>query len=187
MTHVNWGDVPTWLATAGAFIAAGAALWQLRLQRIQLADETRVREREQANAVDVTIDSANAGIIIKTPEDKNDRVRVVQVANNSNRPIRDLTCRMEGVKDNDESTGRMPASAYGVYSQVGSQKAIFGIEKGENKAPLVRAGAEVGFVWSFTIREYPLGDYWVRFTDDAGLHWEITSDLHLEKLKRRDW
>lgn len=52
---VDWGDVPTSLALFGAFLAAGAALWQLRLQRIQLADQTRVQEREQANQVDVTV------------------------------------------------------------------------------------------------------------------------------------
>jgi hypothetical protein len=28
---------------------------------------------------------------------------------------------------------------------------------------------------------------WVRFTDDAGLHWEIDNDLHLKKLDSRDW
>jgi hypothetical protein len=27
----------------------------------------------------------------------------------------------------------------------------------------------------------------VRFTDDAGLHWEIDHDLHLEKLAERTW
>jgi hypothetical protein len=28
----------------------------------------------------------------------------------------------------------------------------------------------------------------VRFTDDAGLHWQIDPDLHLKKLNdRRDW
>jgi len=26
----------------------------------------------------------------------------------------------------------------------------------------------------------------VRFTDDAGLHWQIDHDLHLEKLEHRD-
>jgi hypothetical protein len=27
----------------------------------------------------------------------------------------------------------------------------------------------------------------LRFTGDAGLHWQIDHDLHLEKLDNRDW
>ncbi len=27
----------------------------------------------------------------------------------------------------------------------------------------------------------------VRLTDDAGLHWQIDGDLHLQKLEARDW
>jgi hypothetical protein len=42
----------SWLAVFGAFLAAGAALWQLRLQRIQSAEDTRLRAHEQANHVD---------------------------------------------------------------------------------------------------------------------------------------
>jgi len=26
-----------------------------------------------------------------------------------------------------------------------------------------------------------------RFTDDAGLHWQIDQDLHLERLSEREW
>ena len=57
---VAWGDVPTWVTAGVAFLALiGASLAyrtqseQLRLQRIQLADQTRVQEREQANQIDV--------------------------------------------------------------------------------------------------------------------------------------
>ena len=53
--------------------------------------------------------------------------------------------------------------------------------------PVLRAGHTAGFVWSFTAAQYPRLLAWIRFTDDAGLHWEIDTALHLEKLKRRDW
>ncbi len=53
--------------------------------------------------------------------------------------------------------------------------------------PVLTAGSKAGFVFEVTAREYPGLLAWVRFTDDAGLHWEVNTDLHLEKLKSRDW
>jgi hypothetical protein len=52
---------------------------------------------------------------------------------------------------------------------------------------VLRAGQKAAFVWGFTVALYPSFLLWLRFTDDAGLHWEITTDLHLEKLTKRDW
>jgi hypothetical protein len=53
--------------------------------------------------------------------------------------------------------------------------------------PVLRAGHKGAFVWSFTLAKYPDLLYWVRFTDDAGLHWEIDTDLHLKRLPAREW
>jgi hypothetical protein len=53
--------------------------------------------------------------------------------------------------------------------------------------PVLRAGRQAGFVWALTAEQYPQVIPWLRFTDDAGLHWEIGVDLHLEKLASRDW
>jgi len=33
----------------------------------------------------------------------------------------------------------------------------------------------------------PDGRVIARFTDDAGLHWQIDQDLHLERLSEREW
>ena len=68
---VNWSDVATWLAVLGAWATALAALWQLRLQRIQLEDQTRIQEREQANLVDVSassVDGVKARVLDGEPE-----------------------------------------------------------------------------------------------------------------------
>jgi len=51
---------------------------------------------------------------------------------------------------------------------------------------ILRAGGKAGFAFPFAVAEYPQPQYWVRFTDDAGLHWQIDPDLHLEKLANRD-
>ena len=53
--------------------------------------------------------------------------------------------------------------------------------------PVLRAGYKAAFAWGFTAAQYPNLLVWVRFTDDAGLRWEISTDLHLEKLTGRDW
>jgi hypothetical protein len=39
--------------------------------------------------------------------------------------------------------------------------------------PVQRAGQTAAFVWGFTAALYPRLISWVRFTDDAGLHWQI--------------
>jgi hypothetical protein len=52
---------------------------------------------------------------------------------------------------------------------------------------VVRAGHTAAFIWPFTIARYPNPQFTTRFTDDAGLHWQIDNDLHLKKLDNRDW
>ncbi len=52
---------------------------------------------------------------------------------------------------------------------------------------VLRSGHTAGFVWTFTLARYPEIVPTARFTDDAGLHWQIDADLHLEKLAERDW
>jgi hypothetical protein len=56
---VDWGDALTrvtagvaFMALIGAVLAYRTQSEQLRLQRIQLEDRTRIQEREQANLVD---------------------------------------------------------------------------------------------------------------------------------------
>lgn len=53
--------------------------------------------------------------------------------------------------------------------------------------PVLRSFHKAGFVWGFTLARYPEIVPTARFTDDAGLHWQINADLHLEKLAERDW
>jgi len=109
---VNWGDFPTWLAVFGGFAAAGAALWQLQLQRIQLTDQTRIQERLQADAIDVTassIDGVQAGLL---PSGHAEQVILVMVTNGSKRPIRDVACKVAAIQV-DQTTHEKPADLHG--------------------------------------------------------------------------
>ena len=105
---VAWGDLPTWVTAGVAFLALIAATLayktqseQLRLQRIQLEDQTRVQEREQANLVEVragAIDGAQAKML---PDDKSEPVHMVVVTNGSKRPVREVTVKIEAIQANE--------------------------------------------------------------------------------------
>lgn len=69
------------LALIAATLAYKTQSEQLRLQRIQLEDQTRVQEREQANLIDVrasAIDGAQAKVL---PDDKGESVHMLVVTN----------------------------------------------------------------------------------------------------------
>jgi hypothetical protein len=180
----------SWLAVIGALVAAGAALWQLNLQRIQLTDQTRLQERKQANRIDVSatqIDGAQARVL---PPDKDEPVHMVVVTNNSKRPIRDVTCKARGQYPDGTVTPQKLADNCGemmIYGIGQSMREAFSPRAGGASMVVLRADRAVGFVWGLPVLQYPAFQLWVRFTDDAGLHWEIDTVLHLQKLARRDW
>lgn len=192
---VNWGDVPTWVAAGVAFLALiGAALAyrtqseQLRLQRMQLADQTRVQEREQANQVDVFTQKIDPSALLLTDPFTSDDGMLV-VVNSSKRPIQDVTCKLSRSETDGEPEPSRLADSSGELRPYppGRQEDTF-LVTGESGVPLIRAGTKGGFIWSFA--DSPGSkwlQFWVRFTDDAGLHWEIDNLLHLEKLAQRDW
>jgi len=61
-------------------------------------------------------------------------------------------------------------------------------EFGRHVAAVVRAGQTCAFSFNCDPRSCPNATAAVRFTDDAGLHWQINHDLHLAELdKRTDW
>lgn len=195
---VNWGDVPTWLAVFGAFLGGGAALRQLRLQRIELAAQNRIREREQAGQVDVEhrdIDGAQAHVL---SEDEREPIHMIVVINGSKRPIRDVACRISVTDRTHYGILDAPPEAYGTMPNAegitgGADTFVFHNStdlRGPVPLPqsgFLRPGHKRAFAWRFPTSQYPGYGFSVRFTDDTGLQWEITVDLHLEKLARRDW
>jgi hypothetical protein len=107
---VDWGDIPAWLTAVVAFlalIAAGLAYRkqseqlrlqseQLRLQQAQLEDQTRVQEREQANQIDVYWQNIDPSMWLRQLLKRGANVdKELVVANNSKRPIRSVTCKLQ--------------------------------------------------------------------------------------------
>jgi hypothetical protein len=56
----------------------------------------------------------------------------------------------------------------------------------DDKIRVIGAGQESVLVF-FPVDTNTESILTLRFTDDAGLHWQADSDLHLEHLESRDW
>jgi len=195
---INWGDVPTWCAVGLAGVASVVAGWQLRLQRIQLgeqqrvlADQVRQQERQQADQVGVEgcpMDGAEVQVL---PADATEPVNMAIVVNGSRRPIRMVSCQLaaESVRNGAAAEVLAQVILDLIVEPVGPGqmklvKPRIGLRS--TKAPVILAGGTVGFAFPFSIAEYPVPHFTTRFTDDAGLHWQINPEMHLEKLASRD-
>jgi hypothetical protein len=159
LAMVNWGDVPTWLAVLGAFLGGGAALWRLRLQRIQLADQTRLQERLQANMIDVAAHSVDGAKSKVLPADASEPVHLVTAANGSNRPIREVACKIVGIRADETIRHERMADVYGEMMPfaLGSNAQVetFVPQELADTKPVLRAGHTAGFAWGFTVARYP--------------------------------
>lgn len=195
---VAWGDVPTWLLVGVGVVGGGAALWQLGLQRRQLHDQqevtraqTRLQERQQADQVDVVARAIDGEQGQVHPHTRGEPVHMVVVTNGSNRPIGEVACKIQVIGTDPSVQREGLADVYGelvpVALKLSGRDENFKPQGHASNMPVLRAGRKAGFVWGFTIADYPSIVPRVRFTDDAGLSWEITADLHLHNLDRRDW
>jgi hypothetical protein len=177
MSSINWGDAPEWgaliVATAGGWIALAQLRQQQRVITKELrrsADLEETRLREQAAAVDLAWSA------------ESDRRTFVKVINNSRRPIRALDCRI--VSAEDGGLIALPDRA-GEMQEKKIWKGSNWVLPDNGVAPgqwcnVLRSGGLAGF-----LMPEPPGSgqrALVRFTDDAGLRWQLDNELHLERL-----
>jgi hypothetical protein len=110
------------------------------------------------------------------------------VANNSKRPIRSVTCKLQRSATSGGQEPRRHADEAGELRPSTTEHQEGTFEPGGPILAVIKAGASGGFIWwSGDKPDFQGSQFWVRFTDDADLHWEIDTDLHLEKLPERDW
>jgi hypothetical protein len=166
----------------------------------ELEQRKRVLEREQADKVGLSFSSAVfESRYIEDGEasavDPGVTVHMAVVSNESHRSIRDVKCRWGAPLDDDtlEIFGRPSYSSYSVVvgrlanPEPGAQREELGLLEGGDHATLIRARQRYGFVFEIPIQQILIGDgILARFTDDAGLHWQIDHDMHLKKLDNRD-
>jgi hypothetical protein len=108
------------------------------------------------------------------------------VENLSARPIRDVVCRIkplpeqgfgwEAVTVGEMVPGGMPPGTELFYDP-----------REGGRVPLVRLGKKYGLKFPIPFASHPDAQMKVRFTDDAGLHWEIDPDLHLSHPAGPAW
>lgn len=108
--------------------------------------------------------------------------------NGSSRPIRNVAARLEPAP----GTGYVPAAAVITPKFRRVSNSDKPVQAGFDHAAaadmaVLRAGLTCGFSFAYPAREYPEARHVARFTDDAGLHWQIDQELHLERLDERDW
>jgi hypothetical protein len=208
-------DIRAWIGFIVVIVGAGVALWQLDMQRRQLADQKEVFkgeiernkqrdalmagqlleleqrsmtfERQQAEAIGFRQSSLMAKVPGSDPSASH-RVHQAEIENDSRRPVRDVACRIESEPgDSLQPTAQAGfwVEAAGVGNVRFSAPSFLGLSEGTN-IPLVRVGETAVFAFAVDTSEHPKARVTARFTDDTGLHWQIDPDLHLEKLDNRD-
>lgn len=112
------------------------------------------------------------------------------VTNNWYRPIRNVACRVQTQQDGplhcasavavcEPPRGFTAAASHSDGPRLGAL-----VEGGTVR--MIKGGEEGEFVFAFESKDHQ-AILALRFTDDAGLHWQIDNDLHLEQLDSRDW
>jgi hypothetical protein len=182
--QIAWGDVPTWIAVAGAIAGAAGALGQLHAQRKEIARQARQLERQQASHIALTWCAATEVQIQPAPDPVPGAGHtVVIVSNNSSRPIRNVTCqigRLDPLKVGSRDEDPPPDGPLDF--------SVFNTMDGTN-FPMLRAGFKGGFLFEFIIPSdgasnpaAPVAQVAVQFIDDADLSWQIDENLHLQRL-----
>ena len=111
------------------------------------------------------------------------KVHLAEVANNSRRPIRDISCRIQP-EPGDACKGPLRGHVHSLRHAPSPAR----IDRSEGThIPILRADVTGAFVFAADNEAHPKAQMTTRFTDDAGLYWQIDHDLHLERLPARDW
>jgi hypothetical protein len=188
---------------------------QVRLQRKALAEQQKINEkqievmaaqlgeikqrteaieRQQADAVTLTSLhwSGDFGL-----HEAGEPVYMALAANGSLRPIRHVACRLRTVPDvgtyEPEGTGRyIPAEPLASVIGEPDARTLEGTIIPEDpyttstEMRLLRAGDTAALVFDLVVNPDLEERLTLRFSDDAGRHWQIDHDDHLQKLDNRD-
>ncbi|HEY2307843.1 MAG TPA: hypothetical protein VGI05_18385 [Streptosporangiaceae bacterium] len=159
------------------------------LQR-DLRQREQILERQQANYVELELKTYSGGLTgvpaAVTAASSNRLVLLAAVTNTSDRPVRQVTCRLNVAGQAPALPTRLGQIAQDRIFQAATPQSFFNSFADGSTFGVIRAQTSAGFAFPVTAEDHPGAQVEARFTDDAGLHWQIDNDLHLHKLPNRD-
>lgn len=206
VSGINWGDVPTWGAVLAGAVGGTAALIQLRQQgnvlkgevernkrRDELLDgqlrelgrRAMLAERQQANYVLVELKQWSGTGSGALPPGSIGTAYLAAVTNESDRPIRHVVARLDIDGELSRFATRLGQLVEGHFFQAATALQFNYFADGD-RFDLIRAGTSGGFAFPREVEDHRKAAVTARFTDDAGLHWEVDHDLSLARLDNRD-
>jgi hypothetical protein len=164
----------------------------LEAQLAELRQRAAAIARQQADAV--TIASGQwRGAVPGVRTEGGPPVHKAVVKNGWYRPVNNVVCRLQ-----TEQNGAMysaclvarrapvPPSPFPNSPTAANLDGYTLVDRVEDtKIRLLKAGDVVEFVFVYDVASHQ-GIFTLRFTDDAGLHWQVDDDLHLQQLADRD-
>jgi hypothetical protein len=129
-------------------------------------------ERQQAEGINLRL----SGHVMPADGESADppRLYAAEVTNDSRRPVRNAACRIEP----EPGDSLQEAKRVGIMAEPGMSEGTH--------IPFIRVRATGIFVFAVEVAEHLKPRMTARFTDDVGLHWQISPDLELKKLGSRD-
>ncbi len=126
-------------------------------------------EREQAEQVGFAWEDTETGLL-------------GVVVNNSERPIRDVVCILfpSGQERPVLASSTGPMKRWDMPPPAGQWLLPADQVTSGHRVPLIRPGWRYGFVFDVSGGDREGTQMWAGFTDDAGRHWQVDQDLHLE-------
>jgi hypothetical protein len=155
----------------------------LEAQLRDIRQRERIIERQQANEILLT-PTTFSGTVPGVAAYEGRKAHAGEIANKSERPIRDVSCRIERAP----GEGLHEAVMTGQLVEMGMPPGARAVARQEagSRLSLIRAGEAWMFIFRYDVDGHPDATMTARFTDCAGLYWQIDHDLHLEKLDNRD-
>lgn len=138
-------------------------------------------ERQQAEMIDLEPRSTRREVPGLDPA-TDDTAWAADVANRSPRRIRNVASRIEAAPGAPAQEARLSAVYAefppGPLAPLGATNRALIDPSAKPRIILIRAGETGAFLFPVGARLNPDARIAVRFTDDAGLHWQIDHDLH---------
>jgi len=160
----------------------------LDAQLREITQRMEAAERQQASAITLA-SSGWAGSVPGIRSEGGPDVHMALAGNQSPRPISNVVCGIASspldVPRPAYMVGRITKHLPMPLSPPQLAQEWLTDQRKDTRVSLLRAGETAGFVFPDEISNHP-GIMTLRFTDEAGLHWQIDHDQHLQKLDSRD-